>query len=415
MKTEIVIARYNENLDWLKKIKKSKDLKITVYNKGPNDIDVPFIPLPNIGRESHTYLYHIIHNYDNLADQTIFCQGDSIFHSPGFLDLINKHRKKFEPVQPLSAWYWPNGAEPMYLSNPPLPILKETENLWFDKKSPIHVEYMDNNFATLYPFHYIENNFIFLNNKIKSSYGIDNPLKFNVERFRLKDVDIDYLFPVCYAALFSISKEAILNNNVDFYNNIMSILIYDIRNVARNKKMDHGLILEKLWLVIFNYKKYNKNYIPLKVKDYELKDYEPVIKSNKCDFTYFNIYCQLFMTVLLDNILYNVFVSRYVIYIKNSQNNNILYKVNTMDNKSIDAILKNKTKYDILIELNNNNIKLILNNNTLIDHNFDKNKIKHNSLKSVIVKDMGQYNEFTDNYSKLNKVKNNKNKNKNNK
>ena len=28
MKTEIVIARYHENLDWLKKIKKSKDLKI---------------------------------------------------------------------------------------------------------------------------------------------------------------------------------------------------------------------------------------------------------------------------------------------------------------------------------------------------------------------------------------------------
>ena len=127
MKTEIVVARYNENLDWLKKIKKSKDLKITVYNKGNNDINVPFISLANIGRESHTYLYHIINNYDNLADQTIFCQGDSIFHSPGFLDLINKYRKKFEPVQPLSSWYWPVGVEPMYLSNPPLPILKETK------------------------------------------------------------------------------------------------------------------------------------------------------------------------------------------------------------------------------------------------------------------------------------------------
>ena len=409
MKTEIVIARYNENLDWLKKIKKSKDLKITVYNKGPNDIDVPFIPLPNIGRESHTYLYHIIHNYDNLADQTIFCQGDSIFHSPDFLELINKHRKKFEPVQPLSAWYWPEGVPDKYLSNPPIPILEETKNLWFGKKARVHVEYMDNNFITLYPYHYVENYFIQFINKIKSSYGIDNPLKFNVDRFRLKDVDLDYLFPVCYAALFSVNKEAILNNSRDYYNNIMSILIYDTRNFTTNKKMDHGLILEKLWLVIFNYKKYNKNYIPLKVKDYELKDYELITKSNKCNFSYFNIYCQLFMTVLLDNILYNVFISRYVIYIKNSVNNNILYKVNTMHNKNIDAILKNKTKYDILIELNNNNIKLSLNNNTLIDHNFDKNKIKHNVLKSVIVKEMGSYNEFTDNLSKLSKVKNNKN------
>ena len=69
MKTEIVIARYNENLDWLKKIKKSKDIKITVYNKGLPDIDVPFIQLPNSGRESGTYLYHIINNYDKLADK----------------------------------------------------------------------------------------------------------------------------------------------------------------------------------------------------------------------------------------------------------------------------------------------------------------------------------------------------------
>ena len=33
-------------------------------------------------------------------------------------------------------------------------ILKETKDLWFDKKSPIHVEYMNNDFVTLYPYHY---------------------------------------------------------------------------------------------------------------------------------------------------------------------------------------------------------------------------------------------------------------------
>jgi hypothetical protein len=70
----MVIARYNENLDWLLKF---KDIVI-VYNKGAynnslNKFNV--ISLPNIGRESHTYLYHIINNYDNLADRTIFFQG----------------------------------------------------------------------------------------------------------------------------------------------------------------------------------------------------------------------------------------------------------------------------------------------------------------------------------------------------
>ena len=73
-KNQMVIARYNENLDWLLKF---KDIVI-VYNKGSynsslNKFNV--ISLPNIGRESHTYLYHIINNYDNLADRTIFFQG----------------------------------------------------------------------------------------------------------------------------------------------------------------------------------------------------------------------------------------------------------------------------------------------------------------------------------------------------
>lgn len=73
-KNQMVIARYNENLDWLLKF---IDIVI-VYNKGSynsslNKFNV--ISLPNIGRESHTYLYHIINNYDNLADRTIFFQG----------------------------------------------------------------------------------------------------------------------------------------------------------------------------------------------------------------------------------------------------------------------------------------------------------------------------------------------------
>ena len=82
MKTEIVVARYKENLDWLKKIKKSKDIKITIYNKGVNTdftIQSPhrIIQLDNVGRCDHTYLYHIVHNYTHLADITIFLPGSN--------------------------------------------------------------------------------------------------------------------------------------------------------------------------------------------------------------------------------------------------------------------------------------------------------------------------------------------------
>jgi hypothetical protein len=110
-------------------------------------------------------------NYDNLAHKTIFCQGDSIFHSPRFLDLL-KNVKLFEPVQPLSAYYWPEGAEPFYFYDPPKPVLDKTKNLWI-KKSPIHVEYLDNDFVTQYPYHYLENSYNRFIARNKEIYGVD--------------------------------------------------------------------------------------------------------------------------------------------------------------------------------------------------------------------------------------------------
>ena len=396
---EIVIARYKENLDWLKKIKKSKDIKITVYNKGPNDINIPFIPLPNIGRESHTYLYHIINNYDNLADQTVFCQGDSVFHSPGFIDLINNYHSNFEPIQPMSAWYWQEGEAPFYLQNPPKPITTETKDLWLGD-APIHVEYMDNYFVTQYPFHYTENYFLKLITRVQELYGIENPLKFNVDRFRLKNVNLDYLIPVCYAALFCVDKEVIRENSVDFYNNIMSILIYDIRNYNGVSKLDHGLFLEKLWLVIFNYMKNNKNYKPLKVKDYLIENYKLKIKNNSlAQFSYFNIYCQLFIKITLDKSTYNLFIAKNGIYLKNNETRKIIFiynfqhnKNNIKRNKELINILQDNTEYNVKIEFINKLLYIYINDNLIIQ----TYKLNHNQLTGVEVFDMGKYNNLID-------------------
>lgn len=394
MKTEIVVARYKENLDWLKKIKKSKDIKITIYNKGPDDIDFPFVPLPNIGRESHTYLYHIINNYDNLADQTIFCQGDPISHSPDFINLINKYRTKFEKVQPLSIRFWPEGVPPHYEPIPPSPTIEATKNLWFSKNARVHVEYMDNNFITLYPYHYYDSGIDIYIKHNKLLYNFKNPLKFNVERFLIKDVDLDYLIPFSYSGIFSINKQAILDNTIDFYNNIMSIVLYDIRNIAPNVKIDHGYFLERLWLVIFNYKKYNKNYIHLKISDYLLKKYELNIKNNVASFSYFNIYCQLYMNITLDNKLYIIFISKINIYLKIRKNYDKLLNVDTTLNKNIKNILKDTETYKVVIRFDNNIIKVIINNNIILEYNFNKINIKHKTLKNITINDMGEYNKF---------------------
>ena len=77
----IVIARYNEDLKWLKD-KKFNKYKCIIYNKGVNDSfykpkKSKVIKLKNVGMCDHTYLHHIVTNYDNLNKITIFLPGSS--------------------------------------------------------------------------------------------------------------------------------------------------------------------------------------------------------------------------------------------------------------------------------------------------------------------------------------------------
>ena len=61
---DIVIARYEEDLSWLNELPINYD-RLFIYNKG-SPITFPdayIIELPNLGRESHTYFHHVIHNY----------------------------------------------------------------------------------------------------------------------------------------------------------------------------------------------------------------------------------------------------------------------------------------------------------------------------------------------------------------
>ncbi|KAL8831812.1 MAG: hypothetical protein Q9170_005140 [Blastenia crenularia] len=72
---EIVVSHYNEDLSWLKEHSK----ECCIYSKGGSNNVPPlpftFTPLPNIGREGHTFLHHIVNQYDELANASIFVQG----------------------------------------------------------------------------------------------------------------------------------------------------------------------------------------------------------------------------------------------------------------------------------------------------------------------------------------------------
>lgn len=80
---ELVVARYTEDLAWLRK--RPASLTVTVYDKSPHASGgEQAIPLPNVGREAHTYLHHIASRYDSLTEWTVFCQGKPFDHAYNF-------------------------------------------------------------------------------------------------------------------------------------------------------------------------------------------------------------------------------------------------------------------------------------------------------------------------------------------
>ena len=82
---DLIVSRYNEKLLWLDTYKENGLRYIQIYNKSTKPIECPKIEnsttqckvhtIPNVGVCDHTYLYHIVHNYDTLADVTIFTPG----------------------------------------------------------------------------------------------------------------------------------------------------------------------------------------------------------------------------------------------------------------------------------------------------------------------------------------------------
>lgn len=79
---ELVVARYREDIAWTRNV--PKGVRVSVYDKGgghglPDGIEA--IPLANVGREAHTYLWHLTRRYDSLAPVTVFCQGHPFDHA----------------------------------------------------------------------------------------------------------------------------------------------------------------------------------------------------------------------------------------------------------------------------------------------------------------------------------------------
>ena len=226
-KFQIVVAKYNEDIRWLLSF---KDITI-IYNKGMNNENMnkfETIRLPNIGRESHTYLYHIINNYDNLADKTIFLQGSIIDHKIfnledyfkeddfiGKLDILklNKYQNKIEHYGKWKSDY----------KSGDMKICNYTPYEWITKIIGIEI-----------------------------------------------DENIDFI-NVVWGANFAVSKKLIHSKPKEFYENI-------IRYVDYHKNPEEGHFIERSWYVIFH-----NNYIPKKKIGYTTYKIDMIYKKDDYD------------------------------------------------------------------------------------------------------------------------------------
>lgn len=133
---DIIVARYDESatdlathLTELFSLPLIRDLSpsITIYNKNPSTNTTAFLlslqsllpapsfstnitlhTLPNIGRESDTYLEHITSHYSNLANHTLFMQADVHFGPRAYLrqirDYFHPSKTGFLSLAPPSSY-----------------------------------------------------------------------------------------------------------------------------------------------------------------------------------------------------------------------------------------------------------------------------------------------------------------------
>lgn len=372
MKTELILARYNEDISWIDKVDVEK---ITIYNKGEDNLKYKYIKLPNIGRESHTYLYHIIENYDNLTELTIFSQGDPFFHSPHFLKLI-KNRDLFEPIQPLTAYYSPsfedanNKSKKIIIEKefireglPPKRVLDISKELWI-KNIPIYVEYYDNNGVVRYPDFY-HDFFItgFISYLKYRKFKFKSFTKFIKDRYKLNNIKLDVLIPMSYAAIFAVKKNVILKRSKEFYINILNLLLQD----KEIYDIDSGLLLERLWLSIFNFQKYNKYYKSLKIKDNPIKYTYIPFNNNTAKFDIKTL-TPIKLTLIIDNSLYTITIGYDELYFKRNYRLLTKYKFKT-------KIFNEKKYYKIKIT-HYKNFNLFVDNELVLDYSLKDKKVK---------------------------------------
>lgn len=239
----IVVARYEEDVQWTEAY---SDI-CTLYNKGgskPNAA-LPFvIRLENTGREGHTYLYHIISNYESLSANLVFTQADPFPHNPTILCAIDAIDQTCS-IQPLG-----------YIYSDTIP-----------SKEVIKVAVRETDYGLKYMVTKINRDLQIVSPVAFDDKGINEfiedhkyiyPRQAHMSlvnafldrcRFPLYASEIfDSLIPFSFAGLFKVNREVVRVHSKETYTNILRELTLIHPQGGLN-----GYILERVWLYIFGY------------------------------------------------------------------------------------------------------------------------------------------------------------------
>lgn len=192
----IVVAHYNENIDWLLSYDKSD---ITIYSKG-NQISSKYgkiIETKNIGHEAHSYLKFIIDNYENLPEYVFFTQGNPFDH------IIHNLNFYIYPEYSIIGKFVLDKSYKYYLTNMHITEWKGKLDLCEDPFDIWFMKYIDSSI---------------------------NP-------------KIDNLF-ICYGAIFTIQKKHILSRSKLYYEELIQQL--------NSPHPETAHFLERSWYYIFN-------------------------------------------------------------------------------------------------------------------------------------------------------------------
>ena len=210
MSYKIVVSRYNEDINWLL----NNDNNCIIYNKGDLLNVKNEISLPNVGRESHTYLHYIITNYDNLPDVVCFTQGK--ISDIGLID---------------------TGYNTEYVSHLIMLVneaktcgISKYSSLFYEKDKSIHC-CSDWNIRNI-PVKFL---------KYKDDINITFKDWFE------KYIRIKYPDPIRWMpnAIFAVRKDKILKNDKEYYKNLITTIDYDSNPIE-------GHFFERSWFYIFD-------------------------------------------------------------------------------------------------------------------------------------------------------------------